>query len=121
MGLGPSGGFPHSPQTAPLTPTPEHLCQGGMASLTVSCLGPAVETTVVSEEGSLPVAQEGSMHLCLSAASHLRKPASYCFAVCYEPGGFSAVPAEELCLQAALAISTIILFPSGCHPLRVLV
>lgn len=38
LGLGPSGGFPKSPQTAPLTPTPEHLCQRGMASLTVSWL-----------------------------------------------------------------------------------
>lgn len=121
MGLGPSGGLPHSPQTAPLTPTPEHLCQGGRASLTVSCLGPAVETTVVSGEGSLPVAQEGSMHLRLSAASQLAQAGFLLLCVCYGPGGFSAGPAEELCLQAALAISTIILFPSGCHPLHVLV
>lgn len=60
------------------------------------------------------------MYVCLQLPT-LRKPASCCFAVRYGPGGFSAVPAEELCLQAALAFSTIILFPSGCHPLRVLV
>lgn len=59
----------HCPQTALLTPTPEHLCQRGMASLTVSCLGPAVEMTVVSEEGSLPVVQEG---VCIYV--HLQLP-----------------------------------------------
>ena len=42
LGRGPSGGFPQSPQTAPLTPTPERLCPQGMVSLTVSWLDLAV-------------------------------------------------------------------------------
>ena len=94
---GPGAIWRSPPQSADSTPqSAEHLCQGGTASLTVSCLGPAVETTIVSGEGSLPVAQEGSMHLRLSAASHLAQAGFLLLCVCYGPGGFPEVPAEEL-------------------------
>lgn len=97
---------------SPSTPRAPQAVRG-MASLTVSCLGPAAEMTVVSgEKGSLPVVQEGSSAFTSICSFPLMPAASCCFfAVRYGPGGFSAVPAEELCLQAALAFSTIILFP----------